>query len=276
MVIGIDVGISTTKIVGIENDRVIAPTRIRATDPVTSLYGAFGKFLYDNDIKLQDVEHVMLTGVGAEYVDKDIYGIATDRVGEFVADAIGAQYGSGLDRMIVTSMGTGTTLVMVDGTEVHHLGGLGMGGGTLNGLSQLLLGSNDIEHLVALASEGDIANVNLQIGDISARPLPGLPMDATASLFGNVKSGVHEADIALGLIWTVIQTIGSATYLSSLKTGIKDYVMIGNLTKLKQTRDVFDSMEPLYGVRFIIPEHSDFCTAIGTALSYYRKGYKLI
>jgi len=66
--IGIDVGISTTKIVGIREGKVIKPLRIKATDPVTSLYGAFGKYLYDNKIDLSDVEQVMLTGVGAHYV----------------------------------------------------------------------------------------------------------------------------------------------------------------------------------------------------------------
>lgn len=66
IVIGIDVGISTTKIVGIdEKGMVISPIRIKATDPITSLYGAFGKYLHDNKIKLDEVEQVMLTGVGA-------------------------------------------------------------------------------------------------------------------------------------------------------------------------------------------------------------------
>ena len=70
IVIGIDVGISTTKIIGInEEGRVLSPIRIKATDPVTSLYGAFGKYLYDNKIQLGDVEKVMLTGVGAAYID---------------------------------------------------------------------------------------------------------------------------------------------------------------------------------------------------------------
>lgn len=64
MVIGIDVGISTTKIVGICKGRVVSPMRIKATDPVSSLYGAFGKYLYDNKIQMSDVDHVMLTGVG--------------------------------------------------------------------------------------------------------------------------------------------------------------------------------------------------------------------
>ena len=61
IVIGIDVGISTTKIVGInEKEKVISPIRIKATDPVTSLYGAFGKYLYDNNIALTDVKQVLV------------------------------------------------------------------------------------------------------------------------------------------------------------------------------------------------------------------------
>ena len=93
MVIGIDVGISTTKIVGINSDGiVVSPIRIKATDPVTSLYGAFGKYLYDNKIRLDDIEHVMITGVGAAYIDSPIYGLPTDKAEEFMADGLGAQY----------------------------------------------------------------------------------------------------------------------------------------------------------------------------------------
>ena len=57
MVIGIDVGISTTKIVGIKDGKIVSPIRIKATDPVTSLYGAFGKYLNDNGLNLSDVRH---------------------------------------------------------------------------------------------------------------------------------------------------------------------------------------------------------------------------
>ena len=67
IVIGIDVGISTTKIVGVRDMQVISPMRITAADPVTSLYGAFGKYLYENHVDLSDVEQVVLTGVGSAW-----------------------------------------------------------------------------------------------------------------------------------------------------------------------------------------------------------------
>lgn len=272
IVIGIDVGISTTKIVGIdEKGIVINPIRIKATDPITSLYGAFGKYLHDNNIKLTDVEQVMLTGVGSAYIDEPIYGLPTSKSEEFVADGLGALYESKLDRMIVVSMGTGTSLVKCDGTDIRHIGGIGIGGGTLAGLSRIMLKTEDINQIVKLAKEGDISKINLLIGDISAKPLPGLPMNAVASLFSNAKANATREDIAKGLVWMVLQTIGSATILSSLDSGIKDYVLIGNLTLLPQCKEVYPAMEKLYGVHFYIPKYSEFCTAIGAALDYKRK-----
>ncbi len=271
IVIGIDVGISTTKIVGLdEHEMVISPIRIKATDPITSLYGAFGKYLHDNHIKLEEVEHVMLTGVGSAYIDENIYGLPTSKSEEFIADGLGAKYESKLDRMIVVSMGTGTSLVQCDGDDIRHIGGIGIGGGTLQGLSRIMLKTDDVMQIAELAKDGDISKINLLIRDISAKPLPGLPMTATASLFSNAKANASREDIACGLIFMVLQSIGSSSILSSLRSGIKDFVLIGNLTLLPQCKQVYTAMEKLYNVRFRIPKYSEFCTAIGAALDYIR------
>lgn len=272
IVIGIDVGISTTKIVGVdEKGMVISPIRIKATDPITSLYGAFGKYLHDNKIKLDEIEHVMLTGVGAAYIDEHIYGLPTSKSEEFIADGLGAKYESKLDRMIVVSMGTGTSLVKCDGENIKHIGGIGIGGGTLAGLSRIMLKTDDIKQITNLAKDGDVSKINLLIKDISAKPLPGLPMSAVASLFSNAKTNASREDIAKGLIWMVLQCIGSATILSSLESGIKDFVLIGNLSLLPLCREVYPAMEKVYGVRFHVPKYSEFCTAIGAALDYKRQ-----
>lgn len=272
IVVGIDVGISTTKIVGINKDGiVISPMRIKATDPVTSLYGAFGKYLYDNKIQLTDVEQVMLTGVGSAYINTPIYGLPTDKAEEFISDGLGAKYETNIKRMIVVSMGTGTSLVKCEGDSIKHIGGIGIGGGTLQGLSRIMLKTDDIKQVSMLAMQGDISNINVLIGDISAQPLPGLPMDATASLFGNAKSNASREDIALGLICMTLQSIGSGTILSSLGNNINEFVLIGNLTLLPQCKEVFPAMEKLYHVHFRIPKYSEFCTAIGAALTYFNK-----
>ena len=56
--------------------------------------------------------------------------------------------------MMVVSMGTGTTLVKYDNGDISHVGGLGMGGGTLSGLARIMLGTDDIQHISELAKAG--------------------------------------------------------------------------------------------------------------------------
>ena len=128
-----------------------------------------------------------------------------------------------------------------------------------------------LKQVATLAEHGDLSHINVLIGDISRNPLPGLPMNAIASLFGNAKSDASREDLAIGLIWMVLQSICSASILSSLESGIKEFVMIGNLTLLPQCKLVFPATEKLYGVNFRIPKYSEFCTAIGAALCYINE-----
>ena len=268
IILGIDVGISTTKIVGLRDGKPSAPIRITAADPITSLYGAFGKYLHDNGLQLEEIDHVMLTGVGAAYVKNDVYGVKTSRCDEFIADALGARFESHLDHAIVVSMGTGTSFVMCHGDKIDHIGGIGIGGGTLQGLSRIMLNTSDIKQGSALAMQGDIKHINLLIGDISAQPLPGLPMEATASLFAHAKNDASREDIACGIITMVLQSIGSAAVLAAQGTDCRDMVLIGHLSLLPQCKEIFPALEKLYNVRFHIPKYSQFCTAIGAALAY--------
>ncbi len=104
IVIGIDVGGSTTKIVGVEDKKIKNPMFVKATDPVTSLFGAFGKYIYNNNISLSNIEKVILTGVGSAYIDQPLYGLPTAKTDEFLANGLGAQYNTGLDNLLVVSM----------------------------------------------------------------------------------------------------------------------------------------------------------------------------
>lgn len=272
IVMGIDVGGSTTKIVGIEDKQIKNPMFVKAADPVTSLFGAFGKYLYDNDISLSNVEKVILTGVGSAYIDQPLYGLPTARTDEFLANGLGARYMSGLQKLIVVSMGTGTSLVKVENDAVAHIGGLGVGGGTILGLSKLLLNTQDFHQIVGLAETGSLEHIDLQIKDITRYPLSGLPLDATASIFGKTEDNVSPEDIALGIVHMVLQTIGQCAIFASLNSDIKDFVLIGNLSRLPQCETIFPRLEEMCNVRFRIPPHAEYRTAIGAALTYiYQK-----
>lgn len=277
LVIGIDVGGSTTKIVGLDGDKIITPLCVRASDPIASLFGALGKYLTINGINIPDIEEVILTGVGSAYVEKPLLNIPTARTDEFIANGLGAQFTIHLDELIVVSMGTGTSFVKVRGENIEHIGGTGIGGGTLLGLSRLLLKTQKIDTIAELASRGNIDNVDLQIQDICSKALPGLPLDATASNFGKVDGNASPEDIASGIIHLVLRAIGQAAILSAVNSNIKDFVLIGNLTKIPQCREIFQKIEELYNARFHMPMYSEYSTAIGAALAYQkREGIEII
>ena len=165
-------------------------------------------------------------------------------------------------------MGTGTSFVKVDGQHIQHIGGIGVGGGTLLGLSRLLLKTQDIHQISDMALKGTLTNIDLQIQDICNRPLPDLPLDATASNFGKADGNASPEDIASGIIHMVLQSIGQAAILSALNSPIQDFVLIGNLTQLPQCKEIFPKLEEMYGARFLIPKYSEYRTAIGAALTY--------
>ncbi len=276
VVIGIDVGGSTTKIVGFsKNDgkiSLIEPQFVRANDPVTACYGAFGKFTDENRLAISDVEKVMMTGVGSSYVKRDLYGLECLHVPEFHSIGRGGLYLSGLDEALVVSMGTGTALVHAKKNgEMKYLGGTGVGGGTIMGLSKLLLQAESIEHIASYAETGDLSKIDLRIGDLTSRDnLTRLSRDLTASNFGNVSDIATKEDVALGILNMVFETIGMVSVFAAHEAGVPNIVLTGNLTRFPHCEAKFRELNSLhenYGVNFIIPDNSRFSTVIGTALS---------
>jgi len=266
-VIGIDIGGSTTKIVGLKDRQLISHVTVKADDPLTSAYGAFGKFLNINGLGITDVDRIMFTGVGSSFIEKGLYNIPSHKVDEFLAIGHGGKYLSGFDKAIIVSMGTGTAFVKVVRDEIQHIGGTGVGGGTLVGLSSKVFNIRDIKHIVELAKEGSLANVDLTIGDISDRSITNMTMETTASNFGKMSDVATNADIAMGLINLVFQTIGMFSVFASRADDIRDVVLTGNMTAVPQAKDVFKALETLYDVKFLIPDHAEYATAIGAALA---------
>ena len=280
IILGIDIGGSTTKICGFhENGTLIEPLSVKADDPVSSIYGAFGKFTSLHGILLSQVERVMVTGAGSSYISDDLYGIPTEHVREFDCIGLGGQYLAGLSEAIVVSMGTGTAIVhaRADGT-MKYLGGTGVGGGTLVGLSKLLLNAESIGHIEKYAEGGSLDNIDLRIKDMTAsNSLNQLEGDLTAANFGKLSDIASKDDIALGIMNLVFETVGMVSIFAARSVGVKDIILTGNVTRLAHCRrkfDEFNHLEVGRGLNFVIPERSRFSTAIGAAMIGMRWGEK--
>ena len=267
MVLGIDIGGTTTKIAGFRKARVCGVISVKADDPVTSASGALGKFTDAFSLKLKDIEKIAVTGVGANFLGRELFGIPLQRVPEFTAIGHGGLFLAGLKKAVVVSMGTGTAMVLADGREIRHLGGSGVGGGTLIGLSRYIINTTDFQNIVDLAGEGNLGNVDLNIRDISQVEMGNIPMSATASNFGKHSDKASQSDLALGLINLVCQSIGIMGVFASREEKVDQIVLTGKLVKLPQAEKIFSRLGKLFGKKFIIPDYAEFSTAVGSAYS---------
>ena len=102
-------------------------------------------FLSENNLGIPDIDKVMFTGVGSSFIKGNLFGIPTEKVDEFLAIGQGGSLLAGTKRAIIVSMGTGTALVSVNGDKIVHLGGSGVGGGTLMGLCDKMIGVRSFE-----------------------------------------------------------------------------------------------------------------------------------
>ncbi len=269
IIVGIDVGGSTTKIVGFDGNKLLAPILVKATDPIASVYGGFGKFTSDNKISLHDIEKIMVTGVGSAFIGDNIYGIETIHINEFTANGKGGLYLSGIDEAVIVSMGTGTAYVYANGStkEFIHLGGTGVGGGTLVGLADKLIGVHSVQNVANLALEGNLENIDLRICDITDAAIsPALKDNTTASNFGKISDLASREDIALGLLNMVYETIAMMAIFSARTKNTRDIILIGHLAVLPQSKEIFDKLKNMFNVNIIIPENAAYGTVIGAAL----------
>lgn len=264
--IGLDIGGSTTKIVGFKAGKLINLTQVKASDPLTSAYGALGKLMEETAISLDEVENIKMTGVGTSWLKDNILNRPAIKVPEFDCVGIGGLYLSGKERAVIVSIGTGTSIVSAEGKNIQHIIGSGVGGGTVLGLSKHMLSVQDFKVISQLSLEGDINNVDLTVGDLSMSEIPSLPLYTTASNFGKLNDLPNQSDLAAGILNLVFQSIGTSAVLSARLAGMKNIVITGNLSQMVFARDVFKLFSELYQLEFVIPEAAEFATAIGAAL----------
>jgi type II pantothenate kinase len=272
MILGIDVGGSTTKIVGLDGTgATVGMLQVEAGDQVTSAFGAFGKFIATYNLRMSDVEQIVVTGVGAANLATGMYDIPTKRADEFMAIGLGGLSLAELPEALIVSVGTGTALVQAahDRDLIRHLGGSGVGGGMLSGMAARFAGVNGYSGLLEACEKGDPAATDLCLRHISKDASYNLPPETTVSNFGNLRDNATPADIVLGLTNLVFESIGMMAVFAVQGTPIKDIVLTGALSTLPHAAQVFATLQQIHPVRFHIPKGAIFATALGAALSEF-------
>jgi type II pantothenate kinase len=269
LIVGIDIGGSTTKAVAVQDGEILGLTAIQSLEPVAAASGALGKLLFELGRSLVDVELVAATGVGSRVIGDRLLDLPVRRVNEIEAIGTGGIALIGCSEALVVSVGTGTALVAVyeKGKRIVHVGGTGVGGGTLQGLSRLLLGTENVASMEHLAERGDLSKVDLTISDLAGGDVGRLPGYATASNFGKLSDDAVQADIAAGLFNLVSQVIGMVTVFASKAYSLDHcVVLVGRLSQSMNFVNNIRKVGSLFKIDFKVPQKADFCTAIGAAI----------
>ena len=175
---------------------------------------------------------VGLTGGGAVMLARALRGELV-QVNEFSAWSAGATAllaehgGESVPRYLLVSIGTGTSILLVDGPVVTRVGGTALGGGTLLGLAAGLLGTSDFEAVAALASKGSRRSIDLLVSDIY--PNGGIPLagDLTAANFGKyarrLRAGerVEPGDVAHAIMGLIAENISLVCTALSAAAGVQ-------------------------------------------------------
>jgi type II pantothenate kinase len=189
-----------------------------------------------------------------------------DAVGEGAMNLSGL---SGKNPIIIVSAGSGTACILAKDGNFMHCSGTGVGGGTVLGLSKLLLGTTDPIEIAKLAKEGNESGVDLILEDVVSGPIGELPSDTTAVNFGKlskIDSEISKEDIAAGIVNLVGQT--AARIATSVATTFKarEIVVVGRSPSFNGLKNSLEQAASIMGFSPHFPKNGEYASALGALL----------
>ena len=217
-------------------------------------------------LKTRSVEKVKFTKNWLKQLAGNTLVATTREKNELECLGRGGLFLAGLKSAVVVSCGTGTAVVWArENQATIHLGGTGVGGGTIQGLGKLLLKTKVVEEIFKLAEKGDKTKVDLTVGDIVGQGIGLLPPEATAANFGKLKS-VKKEDLAQSLIAMAAETIGLVSCLAAGRTGEKKIVFVGRVSTNKLVQKYLSQVCDLFKLSPVFPDQAEYATALGAAI----------
>ena len=223
------------------------------------------------------LEQAAVTGGQYRLLPDQVCGTRLVKISEVAAIGRGGLVLSGLEQALVVSGGSGTAMVATRGRTAAHVTGTAVGGGTLQGLGRLLLGTLDALEIDRLALQGDANHVDLTLVEAVGAAVGRLPLNANAVNFGRLtQPGVSSLparwDIAAGLVRLVGQVIAVVAINAARAEGFETILVTGHLVDLASVRKVLDEVAGFYGAIITIPPNPGTGTAMGALVCMEELG----
>ncbi|HEU4741095.1 MAG TPA: Fumble domain-containing protein [Meiothermus sp.] len=268
--IGIDFGLTNTDVVLVRGGKLLEHWVLHHAGPASE--ALLHKALAAGNREIGELEAIAATGGLHRTLPDEIEGVPIHKAGEAESVGRGGLALAGLEEALVVSAGTGTAMIAARGREAQHLTGSAVGGGTLLGLSKLLIGTSHPLEIAHLAALGDPAEVDSTLKDVIGGGIGHLPASATAVNFGkvgNLLASPQREDIAAGLVVMVGQVIGVIALNAAKAAGLREVVVVGHLPDLEPIRKAILAVWEFYQAepRPLIPKRRGAATALGAVLA---------
>ncbi len=225
-------------------------------------------------------EHIGLTGCGSADLHPLVSGPASNPI-EF--DAWGCGANEMLRRLgedttspyLLVAIGTGTSMLRVEGDNVERVGGTALGGGSALGLGLVLTGARTPEELNVMALKGARQNVDLMVTDLfeNAADVGAV----IASSFGKIARSVNQdnatatppsaSDLAAAAIGIVSDNIGLLATAHAKGAGVNRIIYGGStLLAHPQIGDVMRGFGLIMGHETVILPEGGHAGALGAML----------
>ena len=177
---------------------------------------------------------------------------------------------------IIVSAGSGTACILAKEGNFVHCSGTGVGGGTVLGLSKLLLGTTDPIEIAKLAKKGNESSVDLILEDVVSGPIGELPSDTTAVNFGKVSkidSEISREDIAAGIVNLVGQTAARVATSVATTFNAREIVVVGRSPSFNGLKNSLEQAASIMGFSPYFPENGEYASALGALLVAEKKPF---
>ena len=210
MILAIDFGITNTDIV-ISNDDALNFFSFKTRLPIEE--SSILELLNRINVKQKSIKTIGISGGKSSDFSENISGIKLIKVPEVEAIGRGAKrIFKENDSMLVMSLGTGTGCIFGDNKTYQYVGGIPVGGGTLAGLSKLLINEDSIGEISSLATSGDRSEVDILIDDVVSG-IDILKPNLSAANFAKVSENKYrKQDIAKALTNMIGEIIGTVAF----------------------------------------------------------------
>jgi len=268
MDISIDFGITVTDLIKRDDDVIFHEMTLSKEEPSLSL---LSQLFPDIDFK-SDVNLLAVTGGKHLNLGNEIESTKIIHVNEIDAVGEGAMNLSGLsgkNPIIIVSAGSGTACILAQDGNFMHCSGTGVGGGTVLGLSKLLLGTSDPIEIAKLAKEGNESGVDLILEDVVSGPIGELPSETTAVNFGKISkidSEVSKQDIAAGIVNLVGQTAARIATSVATTFNAKEIVVVGRSPSFNGLKNSLEQAASIMGFSPHFPKNGEYASALGALL----------